>query len=107
MKRALMIVAGSLLMFAVFAVAAPEQAQAHGGTSFGVYVGSPGVYGYPAPYYSYYSSYPTYPSFVGTSVYYGSPYPIYTSNYRVGYRVRPRPVLVSPYGYYPSSVYPY
>ena len=103
MKRALAMVAGPLFVFAVFALAAPREAQAQGGSSFSVVIGSPGVYGYPSPYYSYYP-----PVVVRSSYYSCQPnYPVYSSYYNGPYRIYPRPLYGLPYGYRGARVYPY
>ena len=104
MKRALKLIAGSLFVFTVFALAAPREAQAQSGGSFSVVVGNPGVYGYPSPYYSYYP-----PVVVQPSYYYTVPrsYPVYNTYYRTPYRMHPRSVYGLPYSYRPVSTFPY
>jgi hypothetical protein len=104
MKRALMLIAAPLFVFALFAIAAPSDAQAQRGGSFGVVVGNPGVYGYPSPYYNYYP-----PVVVQPSYYYAVPpnYSVYNTYYPPIYKTHPRSLYGLPYSYRPLRAFPY
>ena len=110
MKRALMLIAGPLFVFAVFAVAAPADAQAQPRASFSVVVGNQGYYGYPSPYYSsYYPPVVVQQSYYPVQPYYAVQpnYSYYNTYYPPVIKTHPRSLYGLPYNYRTVRAYPY